>query len=100
MWSSGHGPLQITRCGLEGISPCCPLGEFWRGSVGVVQWAWSSGCSPGGVSQDESVNTREPRGVVWKGTVGVVLWGISGCGLEENSVCSRNNHWVQYSRNH
>ena len=45
--------------------------------MGVVQWAWSSGCSPVDVSQDESV----VRGVVWKGTVGVVLWGISGCGL-------------------
>ena len=28
------------------------------------------------------------------------LEGNSGCGLEENGVCSRNNHWAQYSGNH
>ena len=52
--------------------------------MGVVQWAWSSGCSPVGVSQDESVEHKRSQ----------------RCGLEGNSECSRNNHWVQYSGTH
>ena len=42
--------------------------------MGVVQWAWSSGCSPVGFSQDESVEH--------KGSQRCGLEGNSGCGLE------------------
>ena len=53
MWSSGQGPLQITRCGLEGSV----LAVHWVSSGGN-QWVWSSGCGPVGVSQDESVEHK------------------------------------------
>ena len=35
MWSSG--------CVLEGNSGCGPVGVFWKGTVGVVQWMCSGG---------------------------------------------------------
>ena len=54
---------------LEGNSGYKP--QILRQSVGVVQWAWSSGCSPVGVSQDESVEHK----------------GSQRCGLEGNSGC-------------
>ena len=81
---SGCGPVGIHRYGysectreaISGSGPvgkdhCKSLGEFWRESVGVVQWAWSNGCSPVGVSQDESVEHK----------------GSQRCGLEGNSGC-------------
>ena len=61
----------ISGCGPVGMDHCKSLGVVWRGSVGVVQWARSSGCSPVGVSQDESVEHK----------------GSQKCGLEGNSGC-------------
>ena len=95
VWSTGCGPLQITRCGLEGISPCHPLGEFWRESVGVVQWVWSSGCDQVAVLKMRVKNTREVTGVAWKGTVGVVLWGSVGATWRGSWVQYRGNYMVQ-----
>ena len=54
--------------------------------MGVVQWAWSSGCSPVGVSQDESVEHKGSQKCGLEGNSGCGLVGISGCGLEENSL--------------
>ena len=75
MWSSGYV--------LEGNSECSPVGAFWRGTVGVVQWVrsggeqwvWSSGCVLEGNSG------CGPVGVFWRGTVDVV-----------QCVCFRDDH--------
>ena len=63
------------------------LGMFRMGFVFTVhwvcsgenQWVWSSGCSPVGVSQDESVEHK----------------GSQRCGLEGNSGCGFvGDQWV------
>ena len=72
----------------------------------VVQWAWSSGCSPVDVSQDESVEHKgtqrwpsriQGKSEVWsgreqwvwscEGLVGVV-WRKTVCVLETTIGCS------------
>ena len=42
--------------------------------MGVVQWAWSSGCGPVGVSQDEC--RTQGKSEVWSGRE----WWVWSCG--------------------